>query len=126
MAWNDQQIGTILDEYFENGNCNCPDCGTELSARILTVAEDYALDAHCPRGCGALIANHGNDPKASQFRPWTKDEIKQLAEDRYYGNPEIRCPVDGTRIDVRETTGSGFRAYYLQCPRCRANGQHSF
>jgi hypothetical protein len=122
MAYTPEQNAQIIKSFWESGgSARCPVDNARLDVRRTSVGPAYLLIGQCPK-CGQYVkAGSDDDPKKSEFRQWTDEELVKMA-DGYFENRYANCPVCQIWVDTREIRNPmGPSSLIFHCKRC---GQH--
>jgi len=123
MSWSNKQAHQIIEQFWQNGSASCPEDNGPLKLRLLKLnGGDYDLLAECLYCGKSKELRRADDPRRSQFRPWTSGEIERLVRVALV-KEEADCPVCGNRVERFDAAAMSPAPLLVRCFRCGNSNQ---
>ena len=121
MSWSNEQTHQIIEQFWRRGIASCPQDNGPLKLRLRKLhGGDYDLLAEC-LFCGkSKELRRADDPRRSQFRPWSSQEIQQLVQ-AASGKDQPDCPVCGATVERFDAAAPA--QMLVRCFRCGNSNQ---
>src|SRR5438034_1055259 len=122
MTWSIEQTHQIIEQFWQNGTTRCPDDNGPLKLRLHKLhGGDYDLLAEC-LFCGkSKRLRRADDPRRSQFRPWTSLELQRLMQVASKDD-QVDCPVCGGLVE-KQPAPTSVSPILVRCFRCGNSNQ---